>query len=760
MNNFIKKDFLKFEKIYFSCDDFSENNFYSLLDLKDVNEFLINCLNQKYFNDTKLDNIFKKNINELCSLFVIEKIDFSEFNYFKSEKDILLSYMNLFLLKVLSLKVKNSNFQKDEMMNSSFKDFFMDRNDFVNIFLDYFSKFFLLNEIIYKKKFFLNKISLRVFLFRFVYFYFEKKLILIKDIKNSNRHYKIIIFNLFLIPFIPEIVFFKKKFEVYIRFGTDPFIFNTHFISIFAITKQATYSNSTFKISFDQVNSLTQRSFFISKDLLLKNYKMMLLDLSLNEFTNLDQLYNDFAIKISKFINEKDLESLKIYHSKLSKILTLIRIKAILNTQIDNKELFLPFMFCFRGRIYELGSLSFTFYKEFRFCAYSGYYEEEIEKFHPINSQINNTLDDLFYLLKKYIWFENLTLIRKRACVWLFVSLGVMKKSMLGKKVHISTFLIKGIELWDSRKNRSLFSDVFEKIEYDYLVYLIEEIITSKILKKWIFWKDATASCFQHLLLILGERDDESYSICNLNSVDSWYDPYSYLLADFFEKKKKSFNNLNEKNSLFLDEIKFFHIFSRIRVKRVIMTESYGAGYKKLKSYFFLNLNLNDFSLKEKKEILEAWDDFFDYLSSENVLFAQSSKAINKSFKENNLLVITNSDKTEVDYSCFVIQIIQNEIYINKKRHTYKTRTITSIFDDSQFNTSLRANFVQARDAQLARKYIAYTHMWTVHDCFSIDFLNITYMVSVVNELMNEDFFDLKINLKKKKPIFSIFIIL
>jgi hypothetical protein len=72
----------------------------------------------------------------------------------------------------------------------------------------------------------------------------------------------------------------------------------------------------------------------------------------------------------------------------------------------------------------------------------------------------------------------------------------------------------------------------------------------------------------------------------------------------------------------------------------------------------------------------------------------------------------------------------------------------------------LRANFVQARDATLARKYITYTKMWTVHDCFSIDFLNITYMLSVVNELMNGEFYDLKINLKEKKPIYSIFIII
>jgi hypothetical protein len=68
----------------------------------------------------------------------------------------------------------------------------------------------------------------------------------------------------------------------------------------------------------------------------------------------------------------------------------------------DDKKLYLPFMFCFRGRLYELSNLSFTFYKEFRYCAYSGVYENENELFHPISSQINSTIDDHFYLFKKF----------------------------------------------------------------------------------------------------------------------------------------------------------------------------------------------------------------------------------------------------------------------------------------------------------------------------------------------------------------------
>jgi hypothetical protein len=141
------------------------------------------------------------------------------------------------------------------------------------------------------------------------------------------------------------------------------------------------------------------------------------------------------------------------------------------------------------------------------------------------------------------------------------------------------------------------------------------------------------------------------------------------------------------------------------------MTESYGAGFKKLSSYFFLNLNLNEFSVNEKTEISKLWLSFFDYLSNENVLFSQSSKAIIHAFEKNKKLSIANPDNTEVDYSCFVIQITQNELYVNKKRHTYQTKNVTTDFDKNQFAVSVRANFVQTRDAVIARKYIIYTKM-------------------------------------------------
>jgi hypothetical protein len=141
------------------------------------------------------------------------------------------------------------------------------------------------------------------------------------------------------------------------------------------------------------------------------------------------------------------------------------------------------------------------------------------------------------------------------------------------------------------------------------------------------------------------------------------------------------------------------------------MTESYGAGKKKLTYFFTLDLNLDNCSAEEKDAIMQIWEEFFKFISNQNPLFAQSSKAITNYFVSNDIKSITNPDNTTVDYSCFEIEITQSEIYIEKERHTIQKRNITAYLDEGQFKTSIRANFVHTRDAVLARKYILITKM-------------------------------------------------
>jgi len=122
-------------------------------------------------------------------------------------------------------------------------------------------------------------------------------------------------------------------------------------------------------------------------------------------------------------------------------------------------------------------------------------------------------------------------------------------------------------------------------------------------------------------------------------------------------------------------------------------------------------LDLKNRPKDEEIAILSAWDKFFTYISAENLLFAQSSKAIVRRFIDDRIRIIENPDNTKVDYSCFKIVVHQSELYIQKKRHTLQSRIITTEEDEDQFKVSIRANFVQTQDAVVARRYILITKM-------------------------------------------------
>lgn len=53
--------------------------------------------------------------------------------------------------------------------------------------------------------------------------------------------------------------------------------------------------------------------------------------------------------------------------------------------------------------------------------------------------------------------------------------------------MHVSSFISKGIDLWNNM-NEEIFEDVYEKIEFKFLVTLINELLfISSNLKKRIF---------------------------------------------------------------------------------------------------------------------------------------------------------------------------------------------------------------------------------------------------------------------------------
>jgi hypothetical protein len=66
---------------------------------------------------------------------------------------------------------------------------------------------------------------------------------------------------------------------------------------------------------------------------------------------------------------------------------------------------------------------------------------------------------------------------------------------------------------------------LIENIEDSIIVYkaieTLKTLITNKHITKTIFFKDATASVLQHLLKLLGNKDENSMKYCNFTDSEN-----------------------------------------------------------------------------------------------------------------------------------------------------------------------------------------------------------------------------------------------
>jgi hypothetical protein len=78
--------------------------------------------------------------------------------------------------------------------------------------------------------------------------------------------------------------------------------------------------------------------------------------------------------------------------------------------------------------------------------------------------------------------------------------------------------------------------------------------------------------------------------------------------------------------------------------------------------------------------------------------------------------------------------------------------------DKKKYKIAIVANYIQSQDACLVRWVLNRVIIITIHDCFMIDYMNISYLIALINEGMRENFHSI-IDQDNKK-IFSIFIII
>jgi hypothetical protein len=102
------------------------------------------------------------------------------------------------------------------------------------------------------------------------------------------------------------------------------------------------------------------------------------------------------------------------------------------------------------------------------------------------------------------------------------------------------------------------------------------------------------------------------------------------------------------------------------------------------------------------------------------------------------------------------------KILLDKKRYTKLDSVIDEKnLDFKKIKNSTRANYIHVHDAAVVRYVMSKLPILTIHDCFMIDYLSVTFLIAIVNDAMTMSFHDLKLNDNfDLKDIFSIFIII
>ena len=696
--------------------------------------------NSKLFEDvyTSLNKISSKKILKYSDKIreeIPEKIDFNNFKIIKSKKNLI-----NFLLSLLILKIFSKNSLYDVKKENNLHHFYSIRNSlsqkFENILI------FLEISLNFKNEIDLNKLD--EFISNILFELIHKKII-IKQVMSYGKRNKNFIY-IENIKHDNKVVISFDKYKIYEKKNCK-YLYSSHFSFVNKIFKKNVKSGHFFQTNINSkfFENILNTPFYIDR-IQLNNVFNELLKEDKNEELQLEEEYVVLKKKCLDFIKKNDINSVSLIANKISKIQNLLKIKNILSIDFENKEIYMPFSIDFRGRFYYDSEISITYYKEFRFCINWGKYDEIKPNYHPFNDIINIEIRKYFDMLDKlkdYNFSEKKEEI-KISIIWFLVNLGEINKTKLGKEVHISQFVSEGIKIMNKEIEIQKFN-LYDRIKIKYIENIFSQI-QSDLYIKWMLSKDATASVYQHLIKTCGHSSNEALKWCNLKSKDTWFDTYEYIL-DQFKKSQKMEDNIAK-------------IFNRINLKKIMMTENYSASHNTCKKYFLEKIKINEYSEEDKIKVFKYFDNFYNYISDNKSMFRLDLKEILEYFKKNDYSIyMSNESKDLIIFKYYKGAIKQKEITIGDTRFTYQHKILDkSQLDDRKIKSSIKANYIHTIDAALARWILAKIKIMAVHDCFFIDFINLTYLVSVINEGMRLNFHN--INEPEEAEIFSIFIVI
>ena len=726
--NEIIKDIIKFESYYLYSNE-NNNKIYDNIIKEDKNDTILNIFytikkNKKKIIKSILNDHFMQTLNEKISMQQIKT------SFLKNNEDLFIAYIAVILLISISSNanksISSSNFKLNTISYCC--------NSFEYIFKKI-EIIFLLKMEIKIPKININEIT-KIFNLLIL-----DNIIQEKNIWTSkNKTTKFIYIKNMTNIFINEV--YTTNFK-HLKYENNFWLYNETFWSFKEIFKKNNYSNEKFNLNDEKlISNLCENYFYIDIDNVEKIYNIFIEKENINRVS----LYEDYKISIEQYTeNIKSKEISSLLSKKISKYLKCFIFENILKNYNSNTKYYLPFIMDFRGRKYDMTDISPTFFMELRYCIHLGEYDFNKDiKIHPLKEKIDNIILKKENLIKDIFKSEEKN--KKIAFIWLLISLAEPFKNKIGDIVSLEKFILKGLEILNNQYiTKTMEYD--DRIKCEYIIKIIEEIKKDVWIKRLIP-KDATASVFQHLVKCLGENNENSLKYCNMNSEENWYDTYSLIIKEF-NKKIKIKKLSNEE---------YHEIFNRKSLKKTTMTKLYGCGLKKALEYFNeatenIVKKHND---EKKNEIKEIFIEFYNHLSKKNTITKENISKIIDFFEKDKKIVF--NDKSETNYVYFKTKKERIDSTINNKRYTRIFETISKEENIYKYKISIVANYIQSMDASLVRWVLGKIIIITIHDCFMIDYMNISYLIALINEGMNIKFHSI-LNIKINE-IFSIFIVI
>ena len=722
---------------------------------------------KNYYNFVELHNLEIIKIYKIISTNTDFKKYFKEIKYFIEEFQInynfLIKNKNDYISFILSVFIVKSfvdqTFIKSEDDEIDKNNLIYESDKIINNILYNINNFNKWLEIFFNKNS-INKIridlsnqSIRKGILFCITILEESKFIKIKKTNCYKNKFKTLNFYEYHIEFKNFIFLelYTESFQKYIDDKNEIYIYINHYTNVYEVLKKNNLSNQKFKINNNAefLNNLLKIKVKLDYESLEYYFNIKLKELNL-EKNKINYYYTNIIKELKNSIKNNDSVSISDYSKKLSQILELNRIQKMLLDKF-NDFIYIPFTICFRGRIYFKSSISITSYKEFRYCIHLGEYENNwSQPYHRFNKRIEEHLNkhiEKIKNIKKYD-FSNKSINVKHSILWILISVAEMDKKKLGIEVELDDFINHGIRIINNVINLDL-KDVHDKLRLYSLEKILNEINKDVYIKRLIS-KDATASCFQHLIKILGPKSDESLKICNLMSEYAWYDTYTFIKKKWFDKNKY-INDGEEKNKI-IEEL-----FNRKAIKHPLMTTQYGASKNRCLEYF--KNNNSNISNHDIEQYINEFNNFHEFINGDVGIFNKNPKEIINALLIHDY-IIKLTDKCESNLNYYKCEIHQIKITYKGKRKTKNERKLSSILNNKKMKTSIRANYIHIHDSATIRFLLMIIPILIIHDSVLQDYRSITFTIALLNEAMQKIFHDLNLTNMDHNKIFSIFIFL